>query len=147
MSKFISNDGQVFDISDGLAKCFITPNYCREETHDDINIEASGELIAAIIKFEEYHLEHPDQMPENKENKTQTRDIIQWDLEFFGAKPDPLIGWANPNYDTVDINRITDIINLADQLEIPRILNTACKVWCNCIKGLPPDAMKARLGE
>lgn len=42
----------------------------------------TGKILAKVIEYCKYHLEHPTPVSEDKKDEKRTDDIIPWDLEF-----------------------------------------------------------------
>ena len=42
----------------------------------------TGKILAKVIEYCKWHLEHPSPVSEEKKDEKRTDDIIPWDLEF-----------------------------------------------------------------
>jgi S-phase kinase-associated protein 1 len=86
-----------------------------------------GQHLALVIKYCEYHLEHPTPVSEEKKDEKRTDDIIQWDLDFCKE---------------FDQTTLFAMILASNYLDIKPLLDLTCKTVANMIKGKTPEEIR-----
>jgi len=123
-----SQDGQDFKVIVIVATMSETIKNLIEDSGIESAIplpNVTGKILAKVIEYCKYHSEHPT-VPKNKEEKKQTDDIIQWDLEFC----------------KVDQPTLFELILAANYLDIKDLLDLTCKTVANMVKGKTPEEIR-----
>jgi len=130
--KLQSSDEQEFEVDRAVAEMSVTIKNMLEDM-EGVGSEApiplpnvTGKILAKVIEYCKYHLEHPTPQSEEKKDEKRTDDIIPWDSEFC----------------KVDQATLFELILAANYLDIKPLLDLTCKTVANMIKGKTPEEIR-----
>jgi len=130
--KLQSSDDQEFEVEKPVAQMSVTIKNMLEDM-EGVGTEAAiplpnvtGKILAKVIEYCKYHLDHPTPASEEKKDEKRTDDIIPWDQEFC----------------KVDQATLFELILAANYLDIKPLLDLTCKTVANMIKGKTPEEIR-----
>jgi len=130
--KLQSSDDQEFEVDKAVAQMSVTIKNMLEDMEgvgSDAAIplpNVTGKILAKVIEYCKWHLEHPTPASEEKKDEKRTDDIIPWDLDFC----------------KVDQATLFELILAANYLDIKPLLDLTCKTVANMIKGETPEEIR-----
>jgi len=130
--KLQSSDDQEFEVDKAVAQMSVTIKNMLEDMEgvgSDAAIplpNVTGKILAKVIEYCKWHLEHPTPASEEKKDEKRTDDIIPWDLDFC----------------KVDQATLFELILAANYLDIKPLLDLTCKTVANMIKGKTPEEIR-----
>jgi S-phase kinase-associated protein 1 len=131
----LSSDGKDYSVSLMVAKMSNTLKDLIEDAGIEVPIpvpNVTARILEKVIAYCEYHIEHPDPVEVEAENKEaenkekRSDDIIPWDRDFCN----------------VDQSTLFEMILAANYLNIQSMLDVTCKTVANMIKGKTPEEIR-----
>jgi len=130
--KLQSSDEQEFEVEKSVAEMSVTIKNMLEDMGEGM-VEApiplpnvTGKILAKVVEYCKYHLEHPTPASEEKKDDKKTDDIQPWDADFC----------------KVDQATLFELILAANYLDIKPLLDLTCKTVANMIKGKTPEEIR-----
>jgi len=135
MIEITSSDNQEFTIPLEAAKMSDTLRNLIEDAGTENAIplpNVTGKILAKVVEYAKYHLEHPTPASEDKKDPKEKRtdDIAPWDMDFCKVEQDELF----------------ELILAANYLDIKPLLDLTCKTVANMIKGKTPEEIRKTFG-
>jgi len=130
--KLQSSDEQEFGVEKAVAEMSVTIKNMLEDMGEGMGQapiplpNVTGKILAKVIEYCKWHLEHPTPVSEEKKDEKRTDDIIPWDLDFC----------------KVDQATLFELILAANYLDIKPLLDLTCKTVANMIKGKTPEEIR-----
>jgi len=130
--KLQSSDEQEFEVEKAVAEMSVTIKNMLEDMGEGMGEapiplpNVTGKILAKVIEYCKWHLEHPTPVSEEKKDEKRTDDIIPWDLDFC----------------KVDQATLFELILAANYLDIKPLLDLTCKTVANMIKGKTPEEIR-----
>jgi len=125
-----SSDDQVFTIQkDIIQKSILIKNIIEDIGELDAPIplpNVTGTILHKVIDYLIHHKDDPPQPPEDETKEKRTDDIDEWDSEFC----------------KVDQGTLFELILAANYLDIKPLLDLACKMVANMIKGKTSEEIR-----
>ena len=129
--KLISSDNETIEIDSKrtMSKIFIKNKIGNYNKTKGINIpEVSIDLLEKIVKYlKHYKDKEPIQLPKPLPTINLNEIIEEWDVNFINE---------------MDTNTIIDLINAANYLEIPSLVDLGCAYIVSLFKGRNADEMR-----
>ena len=101
----------------------------------------TGKILAKVIEYCKYHLEHPT--PANEDKKVNSFNWLSFFLIGFQdeKRTDDIIPW-DQEFCKVDQATLFELILAANYLDIKPLLDLTCKTVANMIKGKTPEEIR-----
>jgi len=125
-----SLDGEEYEVEVRVAKMSETIKNLIEDAGIESAIplpNITGKILAKVVEYCKYHVDHPTPVPEGKKDEKKTDDIIPWDVAFCSS---------------VDQYTVYDLILAANYLDIKELLDMTCKTVANMVKGKTPAELR-----
>ncbi|KAH6928323.1 hypothetical protein HPB50_014269 [Hyalomma asiaticum] len=129
----VSSDGESIRVPLASAKASRTIKTMLEDLgigdnpDEEISLpNVTGPILRKIVKWANHHKDDPPPPEEDPNTEKRTDDISHFDAELL----------------KVDQSTIFEIILAANYLDIQGLLDTACKVVANMIKGKTPEEVR-----
>lgn len=130
--KIITNDEREFEVETELAKKSITIKNLLDDIEEEGCViplpKCDGNIFSKVL---DYWNKYP-QDPEDLEDFNFTDEQQVWNKQFFNLGEDGKM---------IDQQMVFNLLLAMDYLDHKRLLNHACKVVADCIKGKTPQQL------
>lgn len=127
-----SSDNKIFEVDEAVARQSQTIAHMIEDDCVDNGVplaNITGKTLAKVVEYCKKHLVVPDAVADPFFSSVV--ELREWDVDFVNE---------------MDQSMLLDICQAADYLNIPKLLELACKGVAEIIKGKTPEEMRAIFG-